>query len=343
MPIRKGTFASNISSASPTVVLSAATNFNESRATLNATVTGNLYSTTVRFQYNTTNNFSSFTEVNAATTPIIGQNISSYVNITGLSANTTYYFRCVVSNDMGTTISSTLSFATWSLKTYANGTAGSYSLTIPTITPTGGSTVIPTVYNMFIFGGGGGSNWAGGGGGGYRLLSSRAFTSTANNVLSLDIGGGGSGNTTGNATGAGGTTSISASNFTTLSAGGGEGGNPNGNGGNVGFGDNPAYSGGAYFNDTSKFGSQYYGGGGGIGGGARVVNPGYGAISGGHGGTAYGYSGGAGGRGTRVYILEPYYGEGETNGDYWKNYGSGGQSNNDAGSAGLIYFQYYGP
>jgi len=325
----------------PTVSLSAANNFNESIATLNATVSGNFYPTTVKFQYNTTNNFSSFTEVNAATTPINGQSISSYANITGLSVNTTYYFRCVATNAVGTTTSSSLSFVTWSLKTYANGTGGSYSLTIPTVTPTGGSTVIPTVYNMFIFGGGGGSNFAGGGGGGYRLLSSRAFTNTSGNTLSLTVGGGGAGNTGDGATGAGGATSISASNFTTLSAGGG-GGGASGNGGNVGSGDNPAYSGGAFFQDTSKFGSLYYGGGAGIGGNARVVNPGYGTISGGHGGTAYGYSGGAGGRGTRFYI-DPTYGEGETNGDYWKNYGSGGQSNNDAGSAGLIYFQYYGP
>jgi hypothetical protein len=322
----------------PTVSLSAANNFNESIATLNATVSGNFYPTTVKFQYNTTNNFSSFTEVNAATTPITGQSISSYANITGLSVNTTYYFRCVATNAAGTTTSSSLSFVTWSLKTYANGTGGSYSLTIPTVTPTGGSAVIPTVYNMFIFGGGGGAGNAGGGGGGYRLLSSRAFSSTANNVLSIAVGGGGG------AQAGGGTTSISASNWSTLSAGGGGAGSASmsGTGGGVGFGDNPAYAGGTGQYFSSKFSTgEGAGGGAGIGGagtnGTAADFVGAFGGNGGAGGTAYGYSGGAGGRGAST---SAQYG---TNGTYWKNFGSGGQAVNDGGSAGLVYFQYYGP
>jgi hypothetical protein len=338
MPIRRGVVASSVA-LPPTVSLSAANNFNESRATLNATITTNFYPATVKFQYNTTNNFSSFTEVNAATTPATGQSISSYANVTGLSANTTYYFRCVVTNAIGTAISSTLSFVTWSLKTYANGTAGSYSFTIPTVTPTGSSAVIPSIYNMFIFGGGGGAGNAGGGGGGYRLLSSRAFSSTANNVLSIAVGGGGG------AQAGGGTTSISASNWSTLSAGGGGGGSASisGNGGGVGFGDNPAYSGGAgaFYSSPKGSTSSGAGGGAGIGGAgtAAVAVQFSGSIAGngGPGGTAYGYSGGAGGRG---YCDLDTYG---TNGTYWKGYGSGGQAVNDGGSAGLVYFQYYGP
>jgi hypothetical protein len=338
MPIRRGTFASGVINEKPTVVLLAATNFNQSIATLNATVSGNLYSTTVKFQYNTTNNFSSFTEVNAAITPIGGQNISSYANITGLSVNTTYYFRCVATNDNGTTTSSSTSFVTWSLKTYANGTGGSYSLTIPTVTPTGGSAIIPTVYNMFIYGGGGGAGYAGGGGGGYRLLSSRAFTNNSSTVLSFTVGAGGG------AQAAGGTTSISASNWSTLSAGGGGGGSASitGAGGNVGFGDNAGHAGGAgaYFSD--KFGTaEAAGGGAGIGGAggnatAAAFTGGIGG-NGGAGGTAYGYDGGAGGRG---YGTSGTYG---TNGAYWKNFGSGGEAINGGGSAGLVYFQYYGP
>jgi hypothetical protein len=312
----------------PTVSLSAATNFNESRATFNSTVSANGFSTTVKFQYSTSSVFTTFTEVNAATTPITGQSVSSYANITGLAVNTTYYFRCVATNAIGTTTSSSLSFVTWSLKTYANGTAGSYSLTIPTVTPTGGSAVIPTVYNMFIFGGGGGGNLSGGGGGGYRLLSSRAFTNTSGNTLSLVVGAG--------STGTGGTTSISASNFTTLSAGGGTAGGPNldSNGGNVGSGDNPAYSGATGTNDGAKTPTYTAGGGAGIGGGGSGSN-------GGAGGTAYGYSGGAGGRGS-TFTFALTFG---SNGTYWKNYGSGGQAIDgaDAGSAGLIRFQYYGP
>lgn len=345
MAIHRGIMASGIGSP-PIVSISSTTNYNQNIATFNATVNPNGYTTSVKFQYSS-NGGSSWND-GATISGLTGGSESVYSNQTGLTINdatgTAYLVRAIATNSIGSTTSGTTSFATWSLKTYANGTAGSYSLTIPTVTPTGSSAVIPTVYNMFMFGGGGGSNFAGGGGGGYRLLSSRAFTNTSGNTLSLVVGGGGAGNTGDSPTGAGGATSISASNFTTLSAGGGGGGQASGfgNGGNVGSGDNPAYSGGAYFQDTSKFGSMYYGGGAGIGGNARVVNPGYGTISGGHGGTAYGYSGGAGGRGTRFFI-DPTYGEGETNGDYWKNYGSGGQSNNDAGSAGLIYFQYYGP
>jgi len=337
MPIRRGVVAASITEL-PTVSIGSVTNFNQDRATFNATVSANYQSTTVKFQYNTTNNFASYTEVTATGSPVTGQSVAVYFNVTGLSVGTTYYVRAVISNGIGTVTSSSTSFTTWSIKTYANGTGGSYSLTIPTITPTGSSAIIPTVYNMFIYGGGGGAGNAGGGGGGYRLLSSRAFTDTSNNVLSFTVGAGGG------AQAAGGTTSMSASNWSTLSAGGGGGGSASisGAGGNVGSGDNAAHAGGAgaYFSD--KFGtSQGAGGGAGIGGAggnataAAFVGstPG----NGGAGGTAYGYDGGAGGRGTCDL------GTFGSNGSYWKNYGSGGQAVNDSGSAGLVYFQYYGP
>lgn len=352
MAIRHGIVASSVG-LPPTVSLSAASNFNESIATLNSVVSANGFSTTVKFQYSTSSVFSSFTEVNAATTPITGQSVSSYANITGLSVNTTYYFRCVATNDIGTTTSSSLSFVTWSLKTYANGTAGSYTLTIPTVTPTGGSAVIPSIYDVFILGGGGGSasNGGGGGGGGYRLVSSRAFSSTSNNVLSLTVGGGG-----GNAA-AGGSTTISASNFTSISAGGGAGGvsppashTPNGassglnNGGAVGSGDNAANSGGTgvtFYNTKDNTLAQWGGGGGGgtngAGGngssGTNFTNSVGG--NGGAGRTEYGYSGGAGGGGAGSEITGTV---GSSSG-----YGTGGTGSGVSGSAGLIYFKYYGP
>jgi hypothetical protein len=337
MTARRGIVAASITQL-PTVSIGSVTNFSESRATFNATVSANYQSTTVKFQYNTTNNFASYTEVTATGSPVTGQLVAVYYNVTGLSVGTTYYVRAVISNGIGTVTTSSVSFATWSLKTYANGTGGSYSLTIPTVTPTGGSAIIPTVYNMFIYGGGGGAGYAGGGGGGYRLLSSRAFTNNSSTVLSFTVGAGGG------AQAAGGTTSISASNWSTLSAGGGGGGSASitGAGGNVGFGDNAGHAGGAgaYFSD--KFGTaEAAGGGAGIGGAggnatAVSITGGYGG-NGGAGGTAYGYDGGAGGRG---YGTSGTYG---TNGAYWKNYGSGGEAINGGGSAGLVYFQYYGP
>lgn len=350
MPIRHGLVASSVALL-PTVSLLAANNFNESRATLNATVSGNFYPTTVKFQYNTTNNFSSFTEVNAATTPATGQSISSYANITGLSANTTYYFRCVVTNAIGTATSSSLSFVTWNLKTYANGTPGSYSLTLPTVTPTGSSAVMPSIYNVFMFGGGGGggANGGGGGGAGYRLVSSRAFSSTSNTVLSMSIGSGGGPNS------AGGSTTISAANFTSITAGGGGGGaSPPAsgysgavyglnNGGGLGSGDtsHAAGTGAAFYNTKSGELSQWGGGGGaGIGGaGGGGFDTSYATASGGGnggaGGSAYGYNGGTGGGGAGSFTSGS---QGSPQG-----YGSGGGGGASTGSGGLIYFQYYGP
>ncbi len=338
MTARRGIVAASITQL-PTVSIGSVTNFSESRATFNATVSANYQSTTVKFQYNTTNNFASYTEVTATGSPVTGQSVAVYYNVTGLSVGTTYYVRAVISNGIGTVTTSSVSFATWSLKTYANGTGGSYSLTIPTVTPTGGSAIIPTVYNMFIYGGGGGAGYAGGGGGGYRLLSSRAFTNNSSTVLSFTVGSGGG------AQAAGGTTSISASNWSTLSAGGGGGGSGSisGAGGNVGFGDNGGHAGGAgaYVTDPKLGTSQGAGGGAGIGGaGSAATADLFSGSTGGNGGTggsAYGYDGGAGGRGTCDL------GTFGSNGAYWKNFGSGGQAVNDGGSAGLVYFQYYGP
>jgi hypothetical protein len=343
MAIRHGIVASSVA-LPPTVTLNAATNFNQELATLNATVDANGSSTTVKFQYSTASNFSTYTEVNAATTPVTGQAVSSYVNITGLAVNTTYYFRCVVSNAAGTVTSSSLSFTTWSLKNYANGTSGTHYFSIPTVTPTGGSAVVPSIYNVFILGGGGGAQiyGAGGAGGGYRLVSSRAFSSTANTQLTLVVGGGGAaGNGTSGASG--GTTQITASNFSSIDAGGGTGGDYNtGNGGNVGYGDNAGYTGGlyaSYLDSTDPKNPILYagfGGGAGIngGGGNGSAGSGYGyGGAGGTGGSAYGYNGGAGGGGAGT---SSYGGAGA-----YYGYGSGGHANG-SGSSGLIYFQYYG-
>lgn len=338
--------ASNQPKFAPSVTISAASNFNQSLATLNATVSANRYSTTVKFQYSTSSNFSSYTEVNAATTPITGQAVSSYANITGLSVGTTYYFRCVATNTIGTTTSSSLSFTTWSLKTYANGTAGTHYLSIPTVTPTGGTAAIPSIYNVFILGAGGGAGyWGGGAGGGYRLVSSRAFSSIANTQLTLVVGGGG-GYSSGGTGGTGGYTQITASNFSSIDAGGGTGGLSTGglNGGNVGYGDNPGYGGGAgaSFTDTGgKVAFTYTAGGGGAGiggaGGNATANGTVGSIggNGGTGGSAYGYNGGAGGGGFSDWLSQhgsagAYYG-----------WGSGGNVQGN-GTNGIIFFQYYG-
>ena len=94
MPIRRGVVASSVSQL-PTVTINAATNFNQNLATFNATVSAFYQSTTVKFQYNTTNNFASYTEVTATGSPVTGQSVAVYFNVTGLSVGTTYYVRAV--------------------------------------------------------------------------------------------------------------------------------------------------------------------------------------------------------------------------------------------------------
>ena len=128
MPIRRGVVASSITEL-PTVTINAVTNFNQDRATFNATVSANYQNTTVKFQYNTTNNFASYTEVTATGSPVSGQSTAVYYNVTGLSVGTTYYVRAVISNGIGTVTTSSVSFATWSLKTYAQTLTGTTTTT----------------------------------------------------------------------------------------------------------------------------------------------------------------------------------------------------------------------
>lgn len=328
MPIRHGLVASSVALA-PTVTLSAATNFNQSIATLNATVSANFYSTTVKFQYNTTNNFASYTEVNAATTPITGQSVSSYANITGLSVGTTYYFRCVATNDAGTTTSSSSSFTTWSLQTLSKTTSGTWNFTIPTVTPTGGSIVVPSITSVQLVGAGGGGYTQGGGGGGGAGYSAATltFASGSSTAISVVVGAGGG------AAASGGSSSIS--NLSVSAAGGGGASTDifSGRGGSSGSGN----LGGTNIAGVDKNGnvSNWGGGGGGgnAGGGGNGATE-YGGNGGGASSCTYGggtFGGGGGGDGN--------IGNGASGGG---NYGVGGQGEGSgSGSPGRAYFQYY--
>ena len=263
MPSTVGIVASCITEL-PTLTINAVTNFNQDRATFNATVSANYQSTTVKFQYNTTNNFASYTEVTATGSPVTGQSVAVYFNATGLSVGTTYYVRAVISNGIGTVTTASTSFATWSLKTYLNTTAGSYTISVPSITPTGGAAIAPTIYEMLIFGGGGGANWSGGGGGGYRLASTKLSSTAGTQNITGAVGGGGvegnGGAGNGGAT-AGGSTTLVIGDTTYTAGGGGAGGHPGANsaptgtGGAVGTGDNGANAGG-----SNTYGYQYVSG-----------------------------------------------------------------------------------
>jgi hypothetical protein len=342
MAIRHGIVASSVA-LPPTVTLNAASNFNQELATLNATVDANGYSTTVKFQYSTASNFSSFTEVNAATTPITGQAVSSYANITGLSVNTTYYFRCVATNSAGTTTSSSLSFTTWNIQVYERSTSGGTTFTIPTVTPTGGSAVAVSILDIIMFGGGGGGGFgAGAGGGGSQNVSSRSMTGSRS--ITTSVGAGGTGDTGSGAT-SGGNTTLTG-DLTSLTA---SGGNANGTSGNG----NGAGSFVQYDPDGGGKGipNSAYGGGGGAGAVGGNGNATASITQGGTGGAGVSITsggvtraGGAGGGGA-AYEYQATSG-GQVQGVRGSNntYGSGGNSTNTAGSAGqagYIRFRYY--
>lgn len=326
-----GIVASSAPQASaPSITINSTTNFNQDRATFNATVNPNGATTSVKFQYK--RNVDSTWIDGATITGLTGTSQSVYSNQTSLAyTGTLYDVRAIATNSAGESTSSTTTFTTWSLKTYQNGPSGSndtlsgsQTFTIPTITPTGGSAVIPSITDILVVGGGGamsGSFVGGGGGGGYNSESSASFSSTANFTLSLSIGGSGT------------ASSISASNFTTISAGGG--GTADLNGGNVGSGDNPGYTGGTGVLYGDPKSGYYANGGGGAGAGGNGAATGqYAAGAGGAGVAVYGYGVSAGGGGTAQS------GTNGANGTYWGGYGSG-QSYSGGPVIGLVRFKYY--
>jgi hypothetical protein len=329
MPIRRGVVASSVALA-PTVSLSAATNFNQSIATFNATVSANLYSTTVQFEYSRQNNFSTIDgTVNAATTPITGQSVSSYANVTGLTVGTTYYFRCVATNAIGTTTSTSLSFITWPVQTLDKTASGTWNFTVPTVTPTGGTIVIPSITFVQLVGaGGGGKNQGGGGGGGAGYSSaSLTFASGSSTAISVVVGAGGGAATVGAAS--------SISNFSVSAAGGGGGTDTVfGRTGSSGSGN----LGGINAQSFDKNGNVTDWAGGGGGGNAGEGGSGGGGVAGNGGGASSAtYGGGTfGGGGGGDYSGTP---NGTSGGG---NYGVGGQGEGGAsGSPGRAYFQYY--
>jgi len=96
--------------ARPSINSSSYANVAETTATLSTTVTANGASTSVSFEYGTSASFGSTTtsqNIGSGSSPI-----SVSANLTGLQANTTYFFRSVATNTQGTTYGNTLSFTT---------------------------------------------------------------------------------------------------------------------------------------------------------------------------------------------------------------------------------------
>jgi len=245
----------------PTVAISPVTNFNQDRATFNATVSPNGGTTSLKFQYSTNGS----TWVDGSTiTGLTGASQSAYSNQTSLSIGTLYYVRAVATNSAGSATSSSTSFTTWSLKTYTKTTSGSFSVEIPSITPTGGSAIAPTVYEMLLYGGGGGANYGGGGGGGYRLSASHTSSTGGTQTISGSVGAGGAAGNGGTGVGtatSGGSTTLTIGSTTWTGGGGtagehpGNNGNPFGRGGTVGSGSNANNLGG-----TNAYGYYYISG-----------------------------------------------------------------------------------
>ena len=325
--------------AAPTATINAVTNFDQSRGTFNATVSANGASTTVYFQYNTTNNFNALSSEAAVATVTTQSAAVSYTQ-TGLSTSGTtvngggvgHYVRVVAVNSAGTTYSSVTSFNTWGVRQLVYDAAGSYTPVIPTIPG-----VVPASLPLiFLIGGGGaGAYIGGGGGGGGQVLRSNVAFSGTSGQLSLVVGGGGAGSGGGNG-GAGGNSYFHGTNVPFYGAGGGEGGYISDRGGNVGSGDNPAYTGGAPYNDGSKNAQTYCGGGAGAAGygqSAYTNNSG----AGGAGDGFWGNSGGGGGG---------FSSQGAHGSPYNRGAGSNGSlypAASIAGNAGIVVVQYYGP
>lgn len=356
MPIHRG--SPNVSLL-PSLFTDNVQQFSESRASFVAFVSANKYPTTVSFQYNTTNNWSSYTTVVAGATS--NQNQQMYFNVTGLTAGTTYYVRAVATSQIGTVTGSVVSFTTWSLKTYTKTTSGSFSIFIPFVTPLGTLTpTVPKIYDMILYGGGGGANYSGGGGGGYRLKTEIDVLS-ANRAVTGYVGAGGAAGNGGG--GAGGATAGEGTQLTTgggtvgsFYAGGGQPADWLTKGGSAGTGDNTANDGGngnygyTYCSSYDKLGfcngyttdyNRYAGGGGGgtdaVGGPATYPDQGG---NGGTGGGAYGLRGGNGGRGGGTAAFGSDGGTGTATGTLVGNGGSGWFG---AGGTGGITFKYYGP
>ncbi len=103
-----------ISTAPPAVTTNTATAVGSASATLNAAVDPKGLSTAVSFEYGMTTSYGS--QVTAAGSPITGTaavNLSA--NVSGLSPSTTYHYRVVATNSIGTTRGGDQSFTTSAL------------------------------------------------------------------------------------------------------------------------------------------------------------------------------------------------------------------------------------
>ena len=343
----KGIIASSVRpSSAPTVTISATTNFNQSIATFNGTVSANgAVTTTIKFQ-TSTDGGTTWVDASGGTTisNTSSQSVSVYYNATGLSVGTSYKVRLTATNSAGTstTTATTGDFTTWAFQLYEKSDSGGHTFTIPTVTPTGGTTVAVSIYEIIMFGGGaGGRRGTGGGGGSY--ISSNSIAMTGNRSITTSVGAGGQGAVDfGQDATAGGNSTLSG-DLTTQTATGGAIGDDTVNPKDTyraGSSGNGNLGGTNTFYTVSKNNEYFaYGGGGGAGAAGGNATATSTSGTGGTGGAGVSITrdgvtktGGAGGGGFGT----------TTSGTRGTNntYGSGGNGWN-AGQAGYIRFRYY--
>lgn len=240
MPVHRGAFGGAAQSP-PTVSISPTTNFNENRATFNATVNPNYMNTSVAFQYST--NQTTWTTAGTVS-GLNGTSQSVFFNATGLSPGNAYYVRAIATSLIGAATSGNTMFTTWSLKTYLNTTAGSYSVSVPSITPTGASAISPTIYEMLIYGAGGAAAHGGGGGGGYRISASLVSPTAGPQTVMGTVGAGGTNPSNVIPGPSGGNTTLTLSSASRTANGGAGGNNFTSAAGSSGSGDNTSKAGG---------------------------------------------------------------------------------------------------
>jgi len=98
----------------PTVTTQAATNITTTGATLNGKVNANYLSTTVTFEYGTTTDYGN--SVTASQSPVIGHSETAVsAPIIGLNPGTTYHFRLISINSLGTVYGDDFTLSTFTL------------------------------------------------------------------------------------------------------------------------------------------------------------------------------------------------------------------------------------
>ena len=117
----------------PSITSTSTANIKAYTGQLNALINPNGLTGTAWFQYSTDSAFSHYSETSHYSYPTSFTEQPLTINIYGLSGDTTYYFRLVTENEIGTTISDAQSFQTLTPPTVAAGVATNITATALTL------------------------------------------------------------------------------------------------------------------------------------------------------------------------------------------------------------------